>query len=64
MYWYNIYIEVIILNSMWKALAFIGVGSVLTMAYVITNHECVHDMRETIGNMKDKASKTIKNITD
>lgn len=52
------------MNSMWKALAFIGVGSVLTMAYVITNHECVHDMRETIGNMKDKASKTIKNITD
>lgn len=52
------------MNSMWKAFAFIGVGSVLTMAYVMSNHECFHDMRETIENLKDKASKTIKNIAE
>lgn len=64
MYWYKYYIEVIILNSMWKILAAMGVGSALTMAYVMLNHECVHDMRESLENMTKKASKTIKNMTE
>lgn len=52
------------MNSMWKILAAMGVGSALTMAYVMMNHECVHDMRESLENMTKKASKTIKNMTE
>ena len=52
------------MNSMWKVLALCGVGSVLTLAYVMANHECVHNMRESINNMTNKASKTIKNMTE
>ena len=48
---------------MWKVLALCGVGCVLTIAFVMSNHECVHNMRESIENMTKKG-KSIKNNTE
>ena len=52
------------MSSMWKALALCGVASALTMVYVMTNHECIHDIRESFDKMKGKAGKTIKNMME
>ncbi len=65
MYWYKSYfIEVILLSFMWKVLAVMGLGTSAFLLYEKMNPECVHDMKDSLNKMTDKASNKVKNMIE
>ena len=50
------------MNNMLKVLAVMGMGAGAFIIYKMCNSECVEDMKEAIGNVTNKASKSMKNM--
>ena len=49
---------------MWKVLAVTGMGLGAIMLYKICNPNCVQDMKNTLDNVADSASKKMKNMME
>ena len=50
------------MNNVLKVLAVMGMGAGAFMIYKMYNPECVHEMKDTLDNITNKASKSMKNM--
>lgn len=52
------------MSFMWKVLAVMGLGTSAFLLYEKMNPECVHDMKDSLNKMTDKASNKVKNMIE
>lgn len=58
----HIFKEVNLLDKAWKIMALMGTGAVAFMLYKKYNPECVHDIKNTVQKVTDKACKTMEDM--